>query len=175
MTERLGHHPQNIGVGHAFIPSLELQSKNRSYHRPSTASWAGEFFDRIAFFAVYPTTICNTTWMNVCPILASATDSSKQKPKKNISYSTKTQILKKTFRIYIITIISKPSIKSSVNGFGQISYETGGEKSFSNVSFKLEQTQKIFTLQQVKTMLQSQFTNVQFFFFFFQSMYCLFY
>ena len=60
--------------------------------------------------------------MNVCPILASATDSSKQKPPKNISYSTKTQILKKKFRINIITIISKPSIKSSLNGFRQISY-----------------------------------------------------
>ena len=32
---------------------------------------------------------------------------------------------KKKFRINIITIISKPSIKSSVNGFRQISYETG--------------------------------------------------
>ena len=76
MTERLRHHPQNIGVSHAFIPSLKLQSKNRSLHRPSTASWAGEFFDRIAFFVVYPTTICNITWVNVCPILVSATDSS---------------------------------------------------------------------------------------------------
>ena len=28
--------------------------KNTSYHRPSTTPWAGEFFDRIAFFAVYP-------------------------------------------------------------------------------------------------------------------------
>ena len=74
----------------SFIPSLELLSKNRSHHRPSTASWAGEFFDRIAFFAVYPITICNSTWMTVCPNLASATDSSKQN-----SYSTKTQILKK--------------------------------------------------------------------------------
>ena len=30
VTERLGHHPQNIAVGHAFftfIPSSELQSK----------------------------------------------------------------------------------------------------------------------------------------------------
>ena len=35
------------------------------------------------------------------------------------------------------------------------------KKKFSNVAFKLKQTQKFFTLQ-VKTMLQSQFTNVQF-------------
>ena len=63
-----------------YIPSSELQTKNRSHHWPSTASWAGEFFDRIAFFAVYPTTTCNIAWMNACPILASATDSSKQNP-----------------------------------------------------------------------------------------------
>ena len=58
--------------------------------------------------------------MNVCPILTSAHDSSKQKLQKNISYSTKTKILKKNFRINIITNISKPSIKSSVNGFRHI-------------------------------------------------------
>ena len=57
MTERLGCHPQNIGAGHAFlsfIPYLELQCENTSHHGPSTIPWAGEFFDRIAFFAVYP-------------------------------------------------------------------------------------------------------------------------
>ena len=58
--------------------------------------------------------------MNVCPNLASATDSSKQTPPQ-ISYSTKTQILQKTFRINTIAIIIKPSVKSSVNGFRQIS------------------------------------------------------
>ena len=57
VTERFRHHPQNIGAGYAFlsfIPSLELQCEKPSHHRPSTTPWAGEFFDRIAFFAVYP-------------------------------------------------------------------------------------------------------------------------
>ena len=57
MNERLRHHPQNIGAGHAFlsfIPSLELQSENTSHHRPSTIPWDGEFFYRISLFAVYP-------------------------------------------------------------------------------------------------------------------------
>ena len=66
----------------SFIPSSELQTKNRSHHWPSTASWAGEFFDRIAFFAVYPQQ-SETNWMNVCPILSSATDFLKNRtPKK---------------------------------------------------------------------------------------------
>ena len=38
------------------------------------------------------------------------------------------------------------------------------EKKFSNVTFKLKQTQKIFTLQQVKTILQSQFNKCSVFF-----------
>ena len=42
-------------------------------------------------------------------------------PQQNISYSTKTPNSKKKIRFDIITIISKPSIKSSVNGFRQIS------------------------------------------------------
>ena len=108
-----------FGVGHAFFLLFHPRYsnlKNRSLHRPSTVSWAGEFFDRIAFFAVYRTTICKYTWMNVYPTIFSKTE-----PPPNISYSTKTQTLKKTFRINIITIISKPSINSSVNGFRQIS------------------------------------------------------
>ena len=36
------------------------------------------------------------------------------------------------------------------------------EKKISNVTFKLKTNSKIFTLQQVKTILQSQFTNFQF-------------
>ena len=36
------------------------------------------------------------------------------------------------------------------------------KKKFPNVALKLKQTQKFFTLQQIKTMLQSQFKNVQF-------------
>ena len=75
----------------SFIPSLELQS-NR------TASWAGEFFDRIAFFVVNPTTICKSIWMNVCPTLTSALDFLKNRnTKKSISYSTKTPNSKKNF------------------------------------------------------------------------------
>ena len=50
------HHPQNFGVGHAFF--LLFHSRN-SKLKNRTASWAGEFFDRIAFFAVYPSTIWN--------------------------------------------------------------------------------------------------------------------
>ena len=54
-------------------------------------------------------------------------------------------------------------------------YNMNRGKKFPNVAFKLKQTQRFFTLQQVKTILQSQFTNVQFsFLLFFQSMYCLF-
>ena len=81
----------------------------------------GEFFDRIAFFAVYPSTIWNQldkcqSYSHVSPRFPQ-----KQNPTPNISYSTKTQKSKKKFRINIITNISKPSIKSSVNGFRQIS------------------------------------------------------
>ena len=48
--------------------------------------------------------------------------SSKQKPKKiYFLFHENPNSKKKTFRINIITIISKPSIKSSVNGFRQIS------------------------------------------------------
>ena len=60
--------------------------------------------------------------MNVCPILTLATISSKtEPPQKNISYTTKTPNSKKKFRINIISNIIKPRIKSSVNGFRQIS------------------------------------------------------
>ena len=61
--------------------------------------------------------------MNVCPILASATNSLKNiPPQKKFPIPRKPQILKKKkIRIDIITIISKPSIKSSINGFRQIS------------------------------------------------------
>ena len=59
--------------------------------------------------------------MNVCPTLTSATDSSKHKPQKIFPIPRKPQILKKKFRINIILNIIKPSIKSSINGFRQIS------------------------------------------------------
>ena len=49
------------------------------------------------------------------------TISSKTEPPQNISYSTKTPNSKKKIRINIIANISKPRIKSSVNGFRQIS------------------------------------------------------
>ena len=75
---------------------LLFHSRN-SKLKNRTASWAGEFFDRITFFAVYPTTICNTTWMNVCPNLVSAIDSSKQKKKKkkNLLFHENTNSKKK--------------------------------------------------------------------------------
>ena len=58
--------------------------------------------------------------MIVCPILASATDFLKNRnPEKKIfPIPRKPQILKK---IFIITIISKSSMDSSVNSFRQIS------------------------------------------------------
>ena len=59
--------------------------------------------------------------MTVCPNLAAATDSSKQKQKKKFPIPRKPQILKTNFRINIIAIIIEPSVKSSVNGFRQIS------------------------------------------------------
>ena len=64
--------------------------------------------------------------MNHCPNIASAHDSLKNRNlEKKISNSTKTQYSKKKIRINIIINIIKPSIKSSVNGFSQISwYET---------------------------------------------------
>ena len=80
----------------SFIPSSELQTKNRSHHWLSTASWAGEFFDRIAFFAVYPTTIFNQ--LDECLSCSRVSHRFSQKqnpPKKNISYSTKTPNSKK--------------------------------------------------------------------------------
>ena len=75
------HHPQCIGAGHSFlsfIPSFDLQSENISHHRPSTIPWVGEFFDRIASNRL-PTTIFNTTWMNLCPNLGSTHDSLKNR------------------------------------------------------------------------------------------------
>ena len=52
------------------------------------------------------------------PTISSKTETKK---KKVFPIRRKPQILKKIFRINIITNISKPSIKSSVNGFRQIS------------------------------------------------------
>ena len=80
VTERPRHHPQNIGIGHAFIPPLELPSK---YY----------FFCHLQI-----KTIC-TTLDDLCPNLASAHDFLKNRNKK-ISYSTKTQILKKNLNQY---------------------------------------------------------------------------
>ena len=55
-------------------------------------------------------------------VLISRQPSIRQKTKKKNSYSTKTpNSKKKIFRINIIAIIIKPSVKSSVNGFRQIS------------------------------------------------------
>ena len=73
----------------SFIPSSELQTKNRSHHWPSTASWAGEFFDRIAFFAVYQTTIFNQ-FSRQPPILSKT-----ETPNKIFPIPRKPQILKK--------------------------------------------------------------------------------
>ena len=81
--------------------SLELLSENSGYHRTSTNPWDGEFLYRITSYRMFKT-ICNTTWMNLCPNLESAHDSLKNRNlKKSFSYSTKTQYSKK-FRISII-------------------------------------------------------------------------
>ena len=71
--------------------TLKLQSENTGHHKPSTNPWDGEFLYRITSYRM-PKTICNTTWMNLCPNLESAHDSLKNRnPQKSISYSTKTQ------------------------------------------------------------------------------------
>ena len=66
-------------------------------YRPPQAfnkSMDGEFLYRITSDCM-PKTICNTTWMNLCPNLESVHDSLKnRKPPKSISYSTKTQYKK---------------------------------------------------------------------------------
>ena len=107
----------------SYIPSSELQTKKkiRSLHRPLQLH--GPANSSIELLPL-PSTLqqSETNWMNVCPILTSATDSLKNRnPKKIFPIPRKPQILKKILRINIITNISKPSIKSSVNGFRQIS------------------------------------------------------
>ena len=104
--------------------------------------------------------------MNVCPILASATVSLKNRnPQQNISYSTKTPNSKKKFWIDIITIISKHSIKSSVNGFRQISYEQ--EKKFLMSPSNLKQTQKVSLYNKSKQYYNHSSKMFSFLFFFF--------
>ena len=75
----------------SFIPSSELQTKKiEQLHRPANSS--------IELFSL-PSTHqqSETNWMNVCPTFTSAHDFLKNRnsEKKKISYSTKTQILKK--------------------------------------------------------------------------------
>ena len=125
MTERLGHHPQNIGVGHTIFLLFHPWNSNlkiEQLHGPANSS-----IELVSLPSTQQQSANPLGWMSVLlsrqPMIFSKTET----PKKKISYSTKTQIPKK-FRINIITIISKPSIKSSVNGFRQISYEQ--EKKF---------------------------------------------
>ena len=89
---------------------------------PSTNPWGGEFLYRITSYRLLPKTIWNTTWMNLCPNLASIRDSLKNKnlKKKRISYSTKTQYSKK-LESTSFQNLPKPNIKSPVNDFRQIS------------------------------------------------------
>ena len=185
MTERHKHHPQNFGVGHAFF--LLFHPRN-SKLKNRTASWAGEFFDRIAFNDNLQILLNEClSYSHVSPRFPQ-----KQKPKKKkISYSTTTPNSKKKkfFRINIITNISKPRIKSSVNGFRQISqYEQ--EKKIPNVAFKLKLKKFHFTSQnnititvQKCSVFFSSFFNLctvylkkmfvlSFFFFFFFHMLC---
>ena len=73
----------------SFIPSSELQTeKIEQLHGPANSS--------IELLSLPSTQQqSETNWMNDCPILASATDSSKQNPPPNICYSTKTLNSKK--------------------------------------------------------------------------------
>ena len=109
--------------------------------------------------------------MNVCPTLASATDSSKQKPRKKISYTTKTQIPKK-IRINIITIISNPSIKSSIMVIAK--FHNMNRKKILMSPLNSNKLKKFhFTTSQNNVIITVQKCSV-FFSSFFQSMYCLF-
>ena len=103
----------------SFIPSSELQTKKkRSQIDPQQLHGSAN-----SSIELLSTTICKSPWMNVCPTLTSAHDFLKNRtpPKKIFPIPRKPQILKKYFRINIIANISKPRIKSSANGFRQIS------------------------------------------------------
>ena len=103
----------------SFIPSSDLQTKKkRSHIGPQQLHGSAN-----SSIELLSTTICKSTWMNVCPILTSAHDFLKNRnpPPKICPILRKPQILKKFFRINIISNIIKPRIKSSVNGFRQIS------------------------------------------------------
>ena len=93
--------------------NLELQSENTGHHKPSTNPWDGEFLYRITSYRTSKT-ICNTTWMNLCPNLESAHDSltNRNPPKKVFPIPRKPNIQKK-FRInynfiIFINLISNP-------------------------------------------------------------------
>ena len=125
VIERLRHYPQNFGVGHAFF--LIFHPRNSKLKKKLEASiglcnFMGEFFDRITSFAVYPSTIWNQLDECLSYSHISHRFTQKQKPPQKIfPIPRKPQILKNFFRINIIPNISKPSIKSSFNGFRQIS------------------------------------------------------
>ena len=102
VTERHRHHPQNFGVGHAFFllfhPRNSKLKKNRSQIGPKQLHGsANSSIELLSLPSTHQQS--ETNWMNVCPILTSATISSKTEPppKKNISYSTKTPNSKKKF------------------------------------------------------------------------------
>ena len=115
--------------------NLELQSENTDHHKPSTNPWNGEFLHRITSYRM-PQTICNTTWMNLCPNHESARDSLKNRNlKKRISYSTKTRYSKKIlnqhhFKIFL-NLISNPLWVVFVK------FHNMKQKKNSNVAFKL--------------------------------------
>ena len=174
MTERHRHHPQNFGVGHAFFilfhPRNSKLKKIEQLHGPANSS-----IELLSLTSTYQQS--ETNWMNVCPILASATDFLKNRtPPKNISYSTKTpNSKKKKFGVNIISNIIKPRIKSSVNGFRQISYEQ--EKRFLMSPLNSNKLKKFhFTTSQNNVTITVQKCCFLFFFFsIYVVMYCLFY
>ena len=76
----------------SFIPFSELQTKKiEQLHGPANSS-----IELLSLPSTHQQS--ETNWMNVCPILASATDSSKQKPPQKIfPIPRKPQILKQKF------------------------------------------------------------------------------
>ena len=87
-------HPQHIGAGHAFlsfIPSI-WNSNLKILATTNLQQIHGMVNSSIELpLIVYPKTIRNTTWMNLCPNLESAHDSLENRNlKKSIFYSTKT-------------------------------------------------------------------------------------
>ena len=97
----------------SFIPFSKLQTKKiEQPHGPANSS-----IELLPLPSTHQQS--ETNWMNV--LFSRQPPIPQNRTPPNIPYSTKTPNSKKNFfRINIITNISKPSIKSSVDGFRQI-------------------------------------------------------